>query len=103
MLYPGLGAGGNGCVSGLSNLFPGLVNDIFGAAEKGDNKKAVELQMEANELRSLTGEGIPIPFYHVAMREVGVDIGLPKLPLLPADEEQTKSIVETMKKYSHLK
>ena len=103
MLYPGLGAGGDGCVSGLSNLFPGLVNDIFDAAEEGNNKKAVALQHEANELRSLTGAGIPVPFYHVALKALGIDIGQPRLPLVPANDEHVKAIQATMKKYSHLK
>lgn len=103
MLYPGLGAGGNGCVSGMSNLFPNLVNNIFEAAEAGDSKKAVALQHEANELRTLTGSGIPIPFYHAALNHLGIDIGFPRLPLLPVNEEQFKKIGETLEKYSHLK
>ena len=102
MLLPGLGAGGAGCVSGLSNLFPSLVNAIFEAAENGDNDKAVALQHEANKLRSLTGSGIPIPFYHCALKIKGIDIGQPRLPLLPASPEQEETIRQALAKYPHL-
>ena len=102
MLVPGLGAGGAGCVSGLSNLFPALVNSIFKAAEAGDNAKAVALQHEANELRSLTGSGIPVPFYHCALKFRGIDIGVPRLPLLPISKEQEEKIGQALAKYPNL-
>lgn len=104
MLYPCLGAGGQGCVSGMSNLFPGHINAIFDAAAAGDNAKAVALQQEANEVRKLTGSGIPIAFYHVALKyRWGIDLGLPRRPLQPLSEEKAAKVRETLDKYPELK
>lgn len=103
MLYPCLSAGGQGCVSGMSNLFPGLVNRIFEAAASGDNTKAVALQQEANELRHLTGSGIPIAFYHTALKHRwGIDIGIPRAPLKPLDAEAQERVKVTLDRFAHL-
>ena len=104
MLYPCLGAGGKGCVSGMSNLVPGLVNDIFDAARAGDNAKAVSLQQEANALRHLTGTGIPIPFYHTALKyRWGVDLGYPRRPIQLLNAEKEAKVKAALDKYPHLK
>ena len=103
MLYPCLSAGGQGCVSGMSNLFPGLVNSIFEAAASGNNAKAVAIQQEANALRHLTGTGIPIAFYHTAVKyRWGIDIGLPRRPLKPLDAEGEAKVREALDRYPHL-
>ncbi len=91
VLLPALVGGGHGCVSGLSNLFPVLVNRIFEFAKAGDYDGALTLQRKANTLRKLTGSGIPVPFYHAALKYRGIDIGVPLSPHLPysnADEER---------------
>jgi len=103
MLYPCLSAGGQGCVSGMSNLFPGLVNAIFDAAKAGDNARAVALQQEANELRHLTGSGIPIAFYHTALKyRWGIDLGLPRRPLRALDAAGEARVREALDRYPHL-
>lgn len=103
MLYPCLSAGGQGCVSGMSNLFPGLVNAIFDAASAGDNAKAVALQQEANELRHLTGSGIPIAFYHAALKyRWGIDIGQPRRPLKALDAAGEAKVREALDRYPQL-
>jgi dihydrodipicolinate synthase/N-acetylneuraminate lyase len=103
MLYPCLSAGGQGCVSGMSNLFPGLVNAIFAAAAAGDNRRAVALQQEANELRHLTGTGIPVAFYHAAIKyRWGIDIGVPRRPLKPLDAQAEARVRATLDRYPHL-
>ena len=101
ILLPALVGGGKGCVSGLSNLFPKVVNGIFDAADIGDFDGALKLQREANQLRKLTGSGIPVPFYHSALRSRGIDIGHPKLPMLPKTSEEELSIAKALEKYKH--
>jgi len=103
MLYPCISAGGQGCVSGMSNLFPGLVSRIFDAAASGDNAKAVALQQEANALRHLTGSGIPIAFYHTALKHRwGIDLGAPRAPLKELDAEAQAKVKATLDRYAHL-
>ena len=43
-------------------------------------------------LRSVTGSGIPVPFYHAVLPMLGVDIGLPRRPFLPLPEEEVERI-----------
>lgn len=101
VLLPALLGGGDGCVSGLSNLFPRLVNQIYENVIKGENTKALEVQQKANVLRKITGQGIPVPFYHAALKFRGIDIGFPKEPHIPftrEDEERIKKpILEAIK------
>lgn len=101
ILLPALVGGGKGCVSGLSNLYPKVVNGIFEAAEAGDFDKALKVQREANQLRKLTGSGIPVSFYHSALKYRGIDIGLPKIPLLPKTAEEDAAIAKALAGYKH--
>ena len=77
------------------------MNGIFDAANAGDYEGALKLQREANELRKLTGSGIPVPFYHAALRARGIDIGQPKIPFLPKTADEEKAIAEALSQYKH--
>ena len=101
ILLPALVGGGRGCVSGLSNLYPKVVNGIFDAAERGDFEGALKLQRDANKLRKLTGSGIPVPFYHAALRYRGIDIGQPKLPMLAKSADEEAAIAKALEQYKH--
>lgn len=92
VLLPAMVGGGHGCVSGLSNLLPGLVNGILELAQRGEYSSALELQRKANALRKLTGKGIPVPFYHAALRMRGIDLGVPRSPHLPYNEADVNRI-----------
>ena len=92
MILPALAAGGHGCVSGVGNLYPKFIKAIFDAYYAGDHERALALQFEANKMRVVCGAGIPIPFYHAALKLRGVDIGYPKAPLLMPDEAEIERI-----------
>ncbi len=92
IVLPALMGGGDGCVSGLSNLFPKIVNKIYEYVINKQFKEALDLQRKANILRKVTGEGIPVPFYHAALKLRGIDIGLPKGPHLPFSKEDEDRI-----------
>ena len=86
-------------VSGLSNAFPGFIKEIYENCKSGNFQKARDMQLKANLLRSVTGDGIPVPFYHAVLPMLGVDIGVPKKPFLPRSEAEVerirKALVET--------
>lgn len=66
--------------------------------------RAVALQQEANEVRHLTGSGIPIAFYHTALKyRWGIDLGLPRRPLQPLSPEKEAIVKETLDRYPNLK
>lgn len=92
LLLPALAMGGHGCVSGLSNAFPGLIRSIYDAFHSGNTDEAARLQREANKLRRLTGSGIPVPFYHAVLPMLGVDIGSPRRPFKPLPESRVNQL-----------
>ena len=102
LLLPAIVGGGHCCVSGLSILFPRFLVSIYEACMKGDYKTARNLQWQANRLRKLTGPGIPLPFYHVALRERGIDICIPRPPFTLPSEQEQKQIVASLQDYLHL-
>lgn len=91
-LLPAVVAGAHGCVSGLSNAFPAFIKEIYEDCKAGKFAEARELQLKANLLRSVTGSGIPVPFYHAVLPMLGVDIGVPKRPFLSLDEAEVERI-----------
>ncbi len=98
-LVPAVVGGAHGVVSGLSNAFPEFIKEIYDACKACEFQKARDMQLKANLLRSVTGSGIPVPFYHAVLPMLGIDIGIPKKPFLPRTEEEVerirKALVET--------
>lgn len=91
-LLPAVVGGAHGCVSGLSNAFPAFIKEIYTDCRTGKYAEARELQLKANLLRSVTGSGIPVPFYHAVLPMLGIDIGVPKRPFLPLDDAEVARI-----------
>jgi len=91
-LVPSVVGGAHGCVSGLSNAFPLFIKDIYEKCISRNFEEAVALQKKANMLRTVTGSGIPIPFYHAVLPMLGVDVGYPKKPFLPIAKEEVERI-----------
>lgn len=96
-LLPAVVAGAHGCVSGLSNAFPAFIKEIYEDCKAGKYAEARELQLKANLLRSVTGSGIPVPFYHAVLPMLGVDIGVPKKPFLPLDAPEVERIGKALR------
>lgn len=91
-LLPAVVGGAHGCVSGLSNAFPGFIKEIYTKCKEGKFAEARDMQLKANLLRSVTGSGIPVPFYHAVLPMLGVDIGMPRRPFLPLPAEEVERI-----------
>lgn len=91
-LLPAVVGGAHGCVSGLSNAFPGFIKEIYTKCKEGKFAEARDMQLKANLLRSVTGSGIPVPFYHAVLPMLGVDIGMPRRPFLPLPPEEVERI-----------
>ena len=91
-LLPAVVGGAHGCVSGLSNANPGSTKEIYTKCKEGKFAEARDMQLKANLLRSVTGSGIPVPFYHAVLPMLGVDIGMPRRPFLPLPPEEVERI-----------
>lgn len=82
--------GGAGVISVVSNLFPEEVQAMAMAALDGDFDTASDLQLKLLPLiRALFREVNPIPV-KAAMKRMGYDCGICRLPLTPPSRETTE-------------
>lgn len=88
LLVPAVLAGADGCVSGLSNVFPELVTELYRLAKARDLKKAFEKQFLAIELRETLFTSDPISTSYALLKLRGIDVGYPKSPFkMPSGAE----------------
>lgn len=80
LLLPAMVAGGNGCVSGLSNAFPEIVVEFYKTLRDGRYKEAVEKQFFIIELRDIMYSVPNIPAVYAVLKLRGIDVGYPKPP-----------------------
>lgn len=87
-------SGGNGCIGGLSNLYPELFATWVNAINTKDLNKMSEIQNIVDKMMELYDIGTPfIPFMKKAMMLRGIDLqGYCQKPLIQPDVEQTVSI-----------
>jgi 4-hydroxy-tetrahydrodipicolinate synthase len=87
LLLPSMAVGGNGCVSGCSEIAPRLVHRLYDACLQGDFVEARELQYEVNRLLKVVRLHYPVAVKY-AMELMGRPVGLPRRPLQPLTDEQ---------------
>lgn len=99
LTVPMMSLGAQGVISVLSNLLPEAVHTMTRAALAGDPDTAAALQLELLPwCDELFREVNPIPI-KAALALVGMDCGIPRLPLTPASSETVRRL-ETL--LSHL-
>lgn len=68
--------GGDGCISGLSNLLPKVCSDWCAAVNRGDFAEIARGQQRIDRLMDIYAVGTPfVPFIKAAMAEMGLPIG----------------------------
>lgn len=98
MLLPHLAAGAVGLVSVCSHLIGAQLKQIFGAWNDGKVEEARRIFLEVTPLMStimsLTSSPIPVK---AAAAMLGLQVGEPRLPLVPATAEESKVIEASLK------
>jgi 4-hydroxy-tetrahydrodipicolinate synthase len=93
MLMPHLGGGVVGVISVCSHLIGSQLKQIISAYNDGKNEEAMRIYLEYLPLMStimgLTTSPIPVK---AAAVMIGLDVGEPRLPLVPPTEEQMAAI-----------
>jgi 4-hydroxy-tetrahydrodipicolinate synthase len=93
MLMPHLGGGVVGVISVCSHLIGPQLKQIISAYNDGKNEEAMRIYLEYLPLMStimgLTTSPIPVK---AAAAMIGLDVGAPRLPLVPPTEEQASAI-----------
>jgi len=87
LLLQSIPVGGNGCVSGCSEIAPRLVHELYQACVRADLAKARELQYKVGRLLKVVRYNYPVAVKH-AMELMGRPVGLPRRPLLPLTVEE---------------
>ena len=93
-------SGGNGCVAGLSNLYPEITHALTVAAKAGDFEKASALQQTVDGLMSVYSVGAPfVPFLKEALVQKGIiDCGKCTFPMPEVTDEQKAQITALLAK-----
>lgn len=84
---PSVQAGAKGVVSGLANVWPELMAELWAALQSGDAPKAAQTQLRVNQARAIMKYGPTLVVCYEALKMRGVDAGYPRRPysLLPDD------------------
>lgn len=95
---PAMLLGVKACISGLSNVFPELVIDLFNTTHAKNYEKAGKLQIKVNQAR----RALHIPHSpHAAVYSIltwrGLDVGIPKPPILPVSRDDEDRMKDTFK------
>jgi 4-hydroxy-2-oxoglutarate aldolase len=98
MMFPSMVLGAVGSILALASALPEQCVALFNAVHSGNLEKARELQAGVQEASKLIVSQCGIPGVKYAMDLAGYRGGLPRLPLLPVQEEQKKAIRELMAK-----
>jgi 4-hydroxy-tetrahydrodipicolinate synthase len=99
MLLPHLAAGAVGIVSVCSHLIGVPIKSMVTAFEAGDVSEAKRLYLEYQGFMSvimgLTASPIPVK---TAAAMIGLDVGEPRLPMVPATSDESKKIRSALEK-----
>ena len=94
LALPAFMVGARGCVSGLANAFPELVVGLWDLFQAGKYQEAARTQMEVNRARQILH--IPVSTSaacYAALHARGIDVGYPKAPILPVEEEKRVAMI----------
>ena len=80
-------AGARGCVYGLGNIYPELLEEMYEAYLAGNKDKAIELQRRVIQLRNITKLAPSVPVMHAILQMRGVDAGISRSPYIEIGED----------------
>jgi 4-hydroxy-2-oxoglutarate aldolase len=98
MMFPSMVLGAVGAILALASPLPELCVALFNAVRTGDLEKARALQSTILPASKVIVSQYGIPGVKYAMDQAGYRGGLPRLPLLPLQEDQRKAIKDLMAK-----
>ncbi len=97
-IIPILSLGGLGVISVLSNIAPKFTHEMVMDYLNGNTKEALNKQLNSlNLINSLFSEVNPIPVKY-ALKLIGYDFGMPRLPLIELSDKNKEILEDEMKK-----
>ncbi|MCL4426462.1 MAG: dihydrodipicolinate synthase family protein [Firmicutes bacterium] len=92
LVLPALVMGAKGAVTGVGNVFPEVMVELYSAYSAGDLTRARELQYRVMRIRDALKAGPAISAYHMALQWRGVKFGPPRPPFRPMTREEEDKV-----------
>ncbi|NMC78833.1 MAG: dihydrodipicolinate synthase family protein [Chloroflexi bacterium] len=89
---PAVQAGAKGVVSGLANVWPELMAELWSALQANDARQAAQRQLRVNQARAIMKYGPTLVVCYEALKMRGVDAGYPRRPYSLLSEEVREKI-----------
>ncbi|MBN1152826.1 MAG: dihydrodipicolinate synthase family protein [Dehalococcoidia bacterium] len=102
MLVATFDAGAQAAVTGLGNVYPDLIGQLYKEYQAGDRRKLMETQMKVLRVRQITKFGLTVPTCHAVLELRGVDAGVPRLPFVPVSAEIKEKVKVELQKLNLL-
>jgi len=97
MLVATFDAGAQAAVTGLGNVYPDLIAELYRDYQSGNRSKLMETQMKVLRVRQITKFGLTVPTCHAVLELRGVDAGVPRLPFVPVSAEIKEKVKAALK------
>ena len=95
---PAFMIGAKGCVSGLANAFPEIVVRLWDLFQAGRYAEANQLQLQVNRARQILHiPGSTNAACYAALHARGIDVGMPKLPIMPVPDDKAQAMLSGFK------
>ena len=86
LTLPALSIGGHGQISGNSNIFPEVFQNLFASFYEGNLDRARHYQRQINDIRSVLKDSIA--HFKAAIEILGLPVGQPRSPMLALSHEE---------------
>lgn len=100
---PWLAMGATGFISVISHLAAGQLRELFSAFHSGDIATARKINVALAPLCNAMGRLGGVTLSKTGLRLQGIDVGVPRLPQVPATPEQVEALAEDMRAASVLR
>jgi dihydrodipicolinate synthase/N-acetylneuraminate lyase len=91
-------AGAQGIISGLANVWPERVAELWAALEANDGRRAGQAQIRVLKARSILKYAPTLVVCYDVLKMRGVNAGFPRRPYSPLDEETKERVKEAFTK-----
>jgi len=89
---PAIQSGAKGTVSGLANVWPELMGELWESLQKDHARETAVIQKKVNQARNVMKYGSTLVVCYEVLRLRGINAGIPRLPYLPLDGETAKRV-----------
>jgi len=91
-------AGAKGVISGLANVWPELMAELWQALQSDKGREAGEVQLRVLKARSILKYAPTLVSCYAVLKMRGINAGFPRKPYLPLSNEMEQKVYSELKK-----